>query len=141
MTSVSLVEIEKKVLPHCNFIWNQKVTNQTSRIISICETEKDILEFFLECEKTILDLENTCKVMWNQSSTFGSDEFGYLILFYSDKLEVPIKMSIKIDTFDQTIVVGNMDIANHKDEKKLIKEVGAKDYSPVVSKIGEVSGF
>ena len=48
-------------------------------------------------------------------------------VFFSEKLDSPIKVSFKIDTFEEFIVIGHMDVANKKEEKKLNKEIKSKD--------------
>lgn len=124
MGSVEINEVEKKVLVNSNFFWSQTVVNQSMRILNICKDKKDVTLFFAECENNIRSLYDKCRIVWNTHvQSFGGDEFGYIVYFYSDILSLPIKISMKINTFEQVIIIGNLDIATPKEEKKLAKDL------------------
>ena len=125
MGSVELTEVERRILPKCIFYWSQSVVNQSIRILETCNTKEDVSYFLKECEGNIRGLDEKCRIIWNSHiQSFGGDEYAYLIYFYSDKLSSPIKVSLRIDTFEQTIVVGNIEIADKKEAKKLDKHLG-----------------
>ncbi|MEK6885914.1 MAG: hypothetical protein AABX17_03035 [Nanoarchaeota archaeon] len=124
MGSVEINEVEKKVLANCSFLWSQNVANQSVKILEVCKTKEDVASFFKECENNIRNLYERCRIIWNgHTQSFGGDEFGYIVYFYSDILLRPIKVSMKIDTFEQVVIIGNLDIANSKEEKKLAKDL------------------
>lgn len=123
MGSIEIPEVERRVLPNCDFLWKQEVVNQSPKILSKCATLPDVETFLGECEHRIRNIPLGCKVIWNHHvQSFGGDEFGYIIYFYSEKLGVPIRAAFSIDPLEQKVVVGNMDVATPKEEKKLRKE-------------------
>jgi len=124
MGSVDINEVEKRVLANCSFLWSQNIVNQSVKILKICSTKEEVSIFFKECENNIRHLYEKCRIVWNgHIQSFGGDEFGYIVYFYSDALSIPIKVSMKIDTFEQIVIIGNLDIANPKEEKKLSKDL------------------
>lgn len=48
MGYVKLPDIEKRVVPNCDFLWSQRVINQAQKIIDYCGTEENIKKFFIE---------------------------------------------------------------------------------------------
>lgn len=135
MSSIELPELEKKVTPKCNFLWSQKILNISERLLKLCEN-KEILEFFKECEVKVRKLDKESKIAYNtEIQKFGGDEFGYLWFFYSDFLDTPVKMALKIEVFEKTIIVGKMDIPSNKETKKIAKHLN----TPELSQNGEVN--
>lgn len=126
MSSVELTEIEKKVIPNCKFFWSQRVTNQAQRIITDCDTEEKRKQFFDECQSKIKNGDKNCRIIWNNEvQKFGGDEFGYIWFFYSEMIDSPIKISVKINVFEQTVFIGNIDIADKREELKLDKHLSS----------------
>lgn len=124
MGSVELGELEKKVIPNCRIMWSQKVINHSKRIIEDCDTNPKILKFFEECEEKIKNINKEARIVWNtEIQRFGGDEFEYVWFIFSKCLNVPIKMSLKLETLSQIIIVGNMEIASIKNGKKLEKHL------------------
>lgn len=113
-------EVEKKTIPNCSFLWSQSVVNHARRILEECDTEDDVLAFFEECEGKIKNMDKDCRIVWNtEPHSFGGEDFAYIWFLYSDKLSSAIKISVNINVFDKTIVIGNITIASKKEERKL----------------------
>lgn len=125
MSSVELLEIEVKIIQNCkDFLWEQNALNYSKRILEDCETLEEIKSFLEDCENNIKGVYKTCKISWNnETRRFSGDEFGYIFYFYSNILSSPIKLAVKIDIFDSTIVIGNIEIASKKEEKKLRRDL------------------
>ena len=124
MASIELGDLEKKVIPNCKFIWSQKIINHAQSIIASCDTDIKIGDFFNECETKIKSLDKEAKIAWNNEiQRFGGDEFAYVWMIFSTCLHAPIKMSIKLETLSQIIIVGNIEIANVKNGKKIEKHL------------------
>lgn len=130
MSSVELSNLEKKSLESSSIFWTQRVLNHATKIIEGCETDDEIDDFFGECETKIRDPTNHCRITWNiEIQRFGGDEFNYVLYFHSDIIKLPIKVSIKLIPLDQTIAVGNMEIANRRDKRKLDKHLNTREDS------------
>lgn len=125
MGCVELGEIEAKILSICStFYWSQRVVNHTQTLLDLIEVDEDIKKFFIECENKVKSGAKSCRITFNNETfNFGGDEFAYIFFFYSDVLNVPIKLSVNIDTFEQTIVFGNITLPTKKEEKKLEKHL------------------
>jgi hypothetical protein len=129
MGCVELNEIEEKIVKNCNkFLWNQRVINHAESIISYCDSDERIKDFFKECESKVKDGKKSCRIVYNtETFNFGADEFSYVFFFVSDVLNLPIKLSVKIDIFEQIIVFGNMTLPSKKEKSKLQKHLGSDD--------------
>ena len=125
MGCVELGEIEAKILSICNnFYWSQRVVNHAQTLLDLSQTDDKIKLFFSECENKVKSGTKGCRIAFNNETyNFGGDEFAYIFFFYSDVLSIPIKLSVNIDTFEQTIVFGNMTLPTKKEEKKLEKHL------------------
>ncbi len=124
MASIELPDLERKILPECNFLWKQTVTNHSLEIIELCGTDLNISEFFKECQQKIIKGDKEAKILWNNEiQKFRGDEFGYVWLFFSDILKTPIKITLKIDVMEKVVIIGSIDIASRKEEKKINKHL------------------
>jgi len=132
MGSIELSDVEKRVIPDCSCLWNQRITNQALKIINACQNSPDnIQKFFEECEANLKSSDNCRKTYNCQVQSFGGEEFGYIWFFYSNILKTAIKVSVRIDIFDSTIVIGNMDIANKDEGRKLEKHLNTTTSSDI----------
>lgn len=123
MGQVELSDIEKKILPSCKVQWHQRIANHAKRIIEDCKTEARVEAFFIECEQN-MKTPDRCRIVYNNEvHKFGGVEFSYIWFFLSTTLGVPIKISVRVDHFDEIICVGHMDIATKKEQSKLTKEL------------------
>ncbi len=121
MSDTGDVKLLKEILPKCSFIWNQGIINQAEKIIAKCETDEKIDNFFDDCEEKIKQLDN-CVIKWNlEINKFGGDEYSYSVIFFSDLIDSTLKIAVCVDLLEQVISVGRMDIATHKEQKKLQK--------------------
>lgn len=129
MGSVELNEIEDRIVKSCNnFLWNQRVINHAESIISYCENDNNIRSFFKECELKVKEGKKSCRIVYNtETFNLGEDEFSYVFFFVSDVLNLPIKLSVKIDIFEQVIVFGNITIPSKKEKNKLQKHLETKE--------------
>jgi len=124
MGSIELPPLARKIIPNCKFRWSQKVINNVTNIISYCEDKEKIKNFIQECEGKIKNMDKECRIAWNtEIHRFGGDEFAYVWFFYSDIFQTPIKLSLKIEELSQYIFIGNIDIANKREERKLVKHL------------------
>ena len=126
MGCVQLNEIEEKIISACTkFYWNQKVSNLALTIIELSKgNDNKIKEFFEECQEKVKSGAKNCKIMYNgETFNFDGDEFSYIFLLYSDILSIPVKLAVNIDTFNQSIIFGNIAIPTNKEVKKLEKHL------------------
>jgi hypothetical protein len=137
--SLHLTDLEKKVIPECKFIWGQKCLNKSADLIEFCgDDEEKIEEFFNECERKIKTLDKECRIIPNvEIQKFDGEEFSYAWFIFSDTLKITVKLAIKVDALEQSIGIGNMDLANKKEGKKLEKHLNSQ--STTVSKEDEVA--
>lgn len=124
MSGIELSDLQRKILSESNIIWTQRIISQSGRILESCETDADIACFISECERKIINPDVDCRITWNtQVYKFDGANFAFVWFFYSDTLQSPIKVAIRLDEMDRTISVGNMDIASKKEGRKLEKHL------------------
>jgi len=134
MSSLNLPELEKKIIPKCRFIWSQKVLNVSQRIISLCEDEKQVFTFLKECEEKVKKLDTESRISYNtEIQNFSGDEYYYLWYFYSNTLDIPVKLALKVEVLEEVVIVGKMDLPDRKEQRKLAKHL----YSPNGSQFKE----
>jgi len=132
MGYIELNDLEQKIISTCNnFLWTQRIVNHAQTILSLAKEEEDtIKKFFEECQNKIKSGNKFCRIVYNNETfNFGGDEFAYIFFFYSEALQIPIKLSVNIDTFEQTIILGNMTIPSKKEERKLEKHLSNNEVS------------
>ncbi|MBI4148396.1 hypothetical protein HY490_03840 [Candidatus Woesearchaeota archaeon] len=125
MGSITLPEVENKILQQCQIIWSQRIVNQANNILHVCQTPEQLEVLFFELERNIKDPRN-CRLTWNtQIQSFDGETFGYLWFFYSNTLQAPVKICLYIDPLELTVGVGNMELANADEKKKLDKHLNS----------------
>jgi len=132
MGSLPLTEFDKKLIAQSRCLWSQKVVNHARRILEDCHDTPAVEAFFRECEENIKNPGERCRITFNtEVFTFGGDEHGYVWYFLlSEVLQAPIKIAVSFDPLEQTIVIGNMEIASKKEEAKLEKHLNTLTHTP-----------
>jgi hypothetical protein len=132
MGSMDLSEFNKDLLANCKCVWTQRIITNAKRITSVCDSPQKVKEFFDECEKKIRDPWKYCRISWNtQIHKFDGDEFSYVLYFSSEVLNSTIKLAVEIDSLEATMVLGRMEIASPKEERKLERHLNDGAHSSV----------